>query len=210
VILRVVTGRVASGSLDAVVEAYARELVPVARATVGLDRFVVGARPLSDGGHELATMTLWSSVEAAMAAYGGNLDAVQTLDARPHGEILERVDYYELDDDEVRRGPASAAPTRLRLTAGTVARGLDADIQKELRRRFPELPAEVVEAYVGRRVLGSDVEIAFVSIWAAAPRGVALDAPLWPAISDRYDRFRIAVHDVLLEGSGLGGSSDRG
>jgi hypothetical protein len=142
-----------------------------------------------------------------MAAYGGDLEAVRTLDARPHGEALERVDFYEVDDDEVRRGPASATPRRLRLTAGTIARGLDADIQKELRRRVPELPAEVVEAYVGRRVIGPDVEIAFVSIWSGAPDDAALDAPLWPDISDRYDRFRIAVHDVLLEGAGLGGES---
>ncbi len=206
-IIRVITGRVAPGSLDAVVESFRRELVPIASATDGLERFVVAARPLPDGSHELASMTLWTNVEVAMAAYGGALDAVRTLDARPHGEVLERVDFYEVDDDETRRRPWGGSAPRLRLTAGTVARGLDADIQKELRRRVPNLPAEVVEAYVGRRVIGSDVEIAFVSIWSGAPEDAALDVPLWPDISDRYDRFRIAVHDVLLEGSGLGGES---
>jgi hypothetical protein len=33
---------------------------------------------------------------------------------------------------------------------------------------------------------------------------VVLDAPLWPAISDRYDAFRIAVFDILIEGTGAG------
>ena len=101
-----------------------------------------------------------------------------------------------------RRGSGEA--TWLRLTAGTVARGLDVDIQQELRRRLPELPDEAVEAFVGRRVLGADVEIALITTWAAVPDGMPLDQPLWPSISDRYDTFRIEVHRILLEGVGAG------
>ena len=93
----------------------------------------------------------------------------------------------------------------IRLTAGSVARGHDADIQQELRRRLPDLPPEAVEAYVGRRVLGANVEIALVTSWSTAPAGVALDEPLWPSISDRYDTFRIGVYDILIEGAGAGG-----
>ena len=201
-ILRVVSGRVPEGKLDVVVDAYRRDYVPIARRTAGLDRFVVAARSASDGGHELAAMTIWTTVEAAMEAYDGDLTAVRTLDDRSHGEELSRVDYYEIDEGGARRrtGPS----TRLRLTAGSVARGLDADIQQELRRRLPELPPEAIEAYVGRRVLGADVEIALVTSWSTAPAGVALDAPLWPGISDRYDVFRIAVFDILIEGTGAG------
>jgi hypothetical protein len=202
VILRVVSGRIPAGQLDAVVDAYRRAYVPVARKTVGLDRYVVAARPASDGGHELAAMTIWSTVEAALAAYEGDLAAVRTLDARSHGETLSRVDYYEVDEGGARREPG--VPTRLRLTAGTVARGLDADIQQDLRRNLPGLPVEAIEAYVGRRVLGAAVEIAFVTTWSSAPAGVALEAPLWPTIADRYEVFRVAVHDILLEGAGGG------
>jgi hypothetical protein len=200
VILRVVNGRVPAGQLEAVVDAYRRAYVPIARKTPGLDRYVVAARPASDGGHELAAMTIWSTVEAALAAYEGNLAAVRTLDARSHGETLSKVDYYEVDEGGARR--EIGEPTRLRLTAGTVARGLDADIQQELRRHLPELPVEAIEAYVGRRVLGAEVEIAFVSTWSAAPLDVALEAPLWPAIADRYDSFRVTVHDILVQGAG--------
>jgi hypothetical protein len=193
-ILRVVSGRVPQGQLDAVVHAYRRDYVPIALRTSGLDRFVIAGRP-SDGGHELAAMTIWTTVEAALAAYGGDLTAVRTLDDRSHGETLSRVDYYEIDEGGARR--RSGASTRLRLTAGSVA-----DIQQELRHRLPGLPVEAVEAYVGRRVLGADVEIAFVTSWSTAPAGVSLDAPLWPAISERYNTFRVAVYDILIEGTG--------
>jgi hypothetical protein len=201
-ILRVVSGRVPEGQLDAVVDAYRRDYVPIARRTADLDRFVVAGRPTSDGSHELAAMTIWSTVEAALAAYTGDLTAIRTLDGRSHGETLSRVDYYEIDEGGARR--QTGGSTRLRLTAGSVARGLDADIQQELRHRLPDLPPEAIEAYVGRRVLGADVEIAFVSTWSAAPAGMALDEPLWPSISDRYDAFRIAVFDILIAGAGAG------
>jgi hypothetical protein len=201
-ILRVVSGHVPEGQIDAVVGAYRRDYVPIATKTVGLDRFLVAARPAADGGHELAAMTTWTTVEAALAAYAGDLASVRTVDGRTHGETLSRVDYYEVDEGGARR--RTGASTRLRLTAGKVARGLDADIQQELRRRLPELGEEAIEAYVGRRVLGADVEIALVTSWSAAPDGIALDAPLWPNISERYDTFRIAVYEILIEGSGAG------
>jgi hypothetical protein len=201
-ILRVVSGRVPEGQLDVVVDAYRRDYVPIAHQTAGLDRFVVAGRPASDGSHELASMTIWTTVEAALAAYGGDLTAVRTLDDRSHGETLSRVDYYEVDEGGARHQTGDA--TRLRLTAGSVARGHDADIQQELRHRLPELPPEAIEAYVGRRVLGADVEIALVTSWSAAPSGMALDEPLWPSISDRYDAFRVGVYDILIAGTGVG------
>lgn len=202
-ILRVVSGHVPPGELAAVIEAYRRQYVPAAERAVGLDRYIVAAHPAPDGGHAIAAMTIWTTVEAALLAYGGDLDAVQTLDARSHGESMSRVDYYEVDS--VGGGGARirpGVPTRLRLTAGTVARGLDADIQQELRRHLPELPPEALEVFVGRRVLGAAVEIALVTIWSSAPDRVSLEAPIWPAIADRYDAFRIEVLDVLLEGAG--------
>jgi len=201
-ILRVVMGRVPEGQLDAVVGAYQGSYVPIATRAAGLDRFLVAGRPAEDGGHEIAAMTIWTTVEAALEAYAGDLTAVRTLDEKSHGVTFSRVDYYEIDEGGARR--QTGVSTRLRLTAGTVARGLDADIQQELRRRLPELPPEATEAWVGRRVLGADVEIALVTTWSAAPAGVSLDAPVWPAISNRYDTFRIAVYDILLAGAGAG------
>ena len=199
-ILRVVSGQIRPGELDAVSESFRGAYSPVAAATLGLRRYVVGVQPMAGGACRLAAMSIWDGVEEALAAYGGELATPRTLDGRDHGATLDRVDYYEVEAG--RTLADGREPTRLRLTAGTVARGLDADIQQELRARMPELPQEALEAYVGRRVLGGAVEIAFMSTWTAPPPGLALDAPIWPAISDRYETFRLEVHDVILAGVG--------
>jgi hypothetical protein len=200
VILRVVSGQIPLGELDAVSRSFRTAYTPVAAATRGLRRYVIGARPSDDGGHRLAAMSIWDDLDGALAAYGGELSTPRTLDGLDHGARLDRVDYYEIETARARRD--ERVPTRLRLTAGTVAPGLDADIQQELRARVPDLPDEAIEAYVGRRVLGRVVEIAFMSTWAGAPAGLALDAPIWPAISDRYESFRMDLLDVVLEGLG--------
>jgi hypothetical protein len=144
-------------------------------------------------------MTLWSTVEAALAAYAGDLTATVTLDGARHGETMTDVDYYEVEDAAIRRDGVEAS--FLRLTAGTVTRGLDADIQQDLRRRIPELPDELAGAYVGRRVLGDVVEIAFVSTWSADRDRAGLEGPIWPQISERYDTFRVGVFDIVLQGA---------
>jgi hypothetical protein len=196
-ILRVVHGRIPGGRLDAVRTAFEREYVPRARARHGLDRFLIGIRPDGDD-HELALMTVWADVAAALVAYGGDLSAVRAIDNLDHGETLDRVEYYEVEIGATRR--SDGVPSRLRLTAGTVGKGLDADIQRELRSRLGGLDPEVVDAYVGRRVLGSRVEIAFVSTWTDAPPGRSLERPVWPDISAQYETFEIQVFEVLLEG----------
>jgi len=197
VILRIVSGRIRPGRLASVSDAYRTRYNDVAMGTAGLDRFLVATRPVGDE-HELASMTLWRTVEAALAVYQGNLSAMRTLDDREHGEELTNVDYYEVDDGVLRHDGVDSA--FLRLTAGTVARGLDADIQQELRRRLVDLPADVAEGYVGRRVLKDLVEIAFVSTWSPGTDRRSLDESIWPEIASRYDAFRIAVFDVLLFG----------
>ena len=197
-ILRIVSGRIRPGRLETVTEDYATRYHPVAMQTTGLDRFVVATRPVADE-HELASMTLWSTVEAALAAYAGDLSAKRTLDAREHGEELTHVDFYEVDDSLIHHDGVDAA--FLRLTAGTVARGLDADIQQELRRRLGELPADLSDGYVGRRVLGDVVEIAFVSTWSSARDRTTLESPIWPDIATRYDTFRATVYDIVSSGT---------
>ena len=199
-ILRVVGGQIRPGELDAVSRSFRIAYAPIAAATRGLRRYVVGVRPSDDGGHRLAAMSIWDDLDGALAAYGGELATPRTLDGLDHGARLDRVDYFEAE--ALRARSDDREPTRLRLTAGTLARGLDADVQQELRARVLELPDEAIEAYVGRRVLGRVVEIAFVSTWTEAPPELALDAPIWPAISDRYETFRMELHDVILAGAG--------
>jgi hypothetical protein len=198
VILRIVSGLIRHGRLDSVAEAYATTYHPVAMGMAGLDRFLVGVRPHGDE-HKLASMTVWQTVETALAAYAGDLSAKRTLDDRGHGEELTDVDYYEVEDAVVHHDGVD--PAYLRLTAGTIARGLDADIQQELRRRLSDLPDELAEGYVGRRVLGNVVEISFVSTWSAARDRDSLSDPIWPEISTRYDGFRIDVFDIISSGT---------
>jgi len=197
-ILRVVSGRIPPGMLDTVRAALERDYVPMARRQPGLDRFLTAVRATKSG-HEIALMTVWSDLESALAAYGGNLTALRTMDGVGHGEILERVDFYEVETGGIRRTGGNAR--FLRLTAGTVGRGLEADIQRELRSRVSHLGPELVDAYVGRRVKGSSVELAFISTWTDAAAGRELEEPIWPDISAQYDAFAIGVFDVLLEGS---------
>ena len=201
-ILRVVNGVIPPGELNRVVDTYRRDYVPIAAATSGLDRYVIAGRTSDDGSVAFAAMTLWASIDAALAAYDGNLTAIRTIDGRTHGETLTSVDYYEVDAEGARR--RDGTPTLLRLTAGTVARGLDSAIQQELRERLPDLPDDVLEAFVGRRVQNRSVEIALVTTWSDVPAGRDLGEPIWPAISNRYDSFRIDLHDVLLDGTGAG------
>src|SRR4029079_1052463 len=104
--------------------------------------------------------------EAATIALAGQLNAPRVLDNLDHGEVLDHVDYYEVDIMAARRSPGPAR--YLRLPAARVSRGLDADIQRELRARLAELDPDAVDAYVGRRVAGQSVEIASVSTWTDA------------------------------------------
>jgi heme-degrading monooxygenase HmoA len=197
-ILRIVRGRVLPGRLGTLAEGFATRFVPVARATPGLVRFHVAVRPDGDG-HELVVVTFWSSVEAAIAAYGGDIEAVRTLDGLGRDAELESVAYFEVDESQLRRSTADAAV--LRITVGTTMQGADAAIQQDLRSRLHELDGDLSEAYVGRRIQGTEVEVAFVSAWQRVPDGRHLDQPIWPDISARYDAFSIATYSPVVSGA---------
>lgn len=202
-ILRIVSGRVRPGEVDRVAASYRATYVPVAERTVGLARYVVSSCPTADGDHDLAVMTVWTGVEHALAAYGGDLSAIRTLDAVNHGEQMTSVAYYEFDQS-AGADICGGRPTLLRIAVGRGPRGLDADTQQQLRRHIPDLPPEACEAWVARRVVDGDVEIAFASTWLEAPADRPLDEPLWTAIADRYDAFRVSVQTIHVEGVGLG------
>jgi hypothetical protein len=200
-ILRVLSGRIPSGRLQSVTAALERHYVPRVESPDGPERYLVAFRAVdgTDDEHEIAYLTLWTDFEAASRAFDGQLSALRLLDDVDHGEILEHVEYYEVEIGETRVAPGR--PRFLRLTAGTVGRGLDADIQRDLRNRLGELGPEVVDAYIGRRVKGSLVEIGFISTWTDAVPAAQLEQPIWPDISEQYDTFSLRVFRVLLEGS---------
>ena len=196
-ILRIVRGLVADGDVAGLREAFATSYEPVARATPGLVRYHAAQRPDGDI-HRLVVVTFWASVDAALAAYGGDLDTPKTLDGAERRATLTEVTYFEVDESQLRR--SDVHPTVLRLTVGRVAQGIDAGIQAELRSRLHELDDGLSEAYVGRRFVGTDVEVAFVSTWSEAPAGRSLDQPIWPDISARYDVFVVETFVPILSG----------
>ncbi len=195
-ILRIVRGRVAADRRSDVMDWFLTTYVPAARRLPGLVRYRVGFGHEGDE-REFVAVTFWISVEAALAAYDGDLAAVRVFVPVPDAVTLTRVEYYEIDESVFRRG---AEPTLLRITVGRTEHGHDAEIQQELRHRLPELGDELAEAYVGRRIVGGAVDVAFISTWHRAPAGRHLEAAIWPDISSAYEQFEVVTYDLFLSG----------
>lgn len=200
-ILRIVRGVLAPGRLPDLAADLVARYEPIARAMPGLVRYHAAVRPEGDG-HRLVVVTFWTSVEAAIAAYEGDLDTPRTLAGPSRNAVLTDVAYFEVDESQLNR--AVANPAVLRLTVGRVAQGIDATIQQELRARLHELADAMSEAYVGRRIDGTEVEVAFLSLWATVPPDRSLDEPIWPDISSRYDAFAVETFVPILSGPPTG------
>ena len=198
-ILRIERAKVDAEGLDGLVATFDETFREAARSTPGLVRFHAGVRAVTPGERELVVVTFWVTVELALSAYGGALGGVPGLDWPGGPAALHDIAYFEVDESTLRGSDADAR--FLRLTVGRVARGLDVDIQGELRTRMHALEDEMTEAYVGRRILGDDVEIAFISAWQGLPVTRSLDAPFWPDISARYDAFEVAAYEPIASGA---------
>ena len=198
-ILRIVRGRVAVHRVAGLTATFEQSPDGRARVAPGLVRSHVGIRPIAGEEHEVVLVTCWDTVEAAIAAGGGELDGLRSLDGVTADAALREIAYFEVDESTLRRSEAAADV--LRLSVGRVARGLDVDIQHALRERMHLLEPEMTEGYVGRRILGGDVEIAFISAWEREPAGRSLDAPVWPDISASYDAFEVATFRPLASGA---------
>ena len=194
-ILRIVRGRVAVDGVERVTAALAATPHGHASTTPGLVRSHVGLRPLVDGECEMVLVTCWETVDAAIAA-DRELDGTGMPQGATPDAGLREVAYFEVDESTLRRSDAAA--DILRVSVGRVARGMDVDIQRELRERMHLLEPAMTEGYVGRRILGNDVEIAFISAWDHEPEGRSLDAPMWPDISAGYDAFEVATFRSLV------------
>ena len=197
-ILRIVRGTVADAHMDALRAAATGDYDTVARSTPGLQRYHAATRPASDSGHELVVLTWWATVDDALRAFDGDLDAARLLAGLGAHADLRDVAYFELDEARERRADATAA--YLRVTIGRVAKGVDADIQHELRLLMGELGPPVTEAWVARRIVGLDVEIAFISAWECEDPSRPLDGPLWPDIAARYDASEVSVYRAIASG----------
>jgi hypothetical protein len=194
-ILRIVRGRVAADGVEGVAAALAATAPGHASTRPGLVRSHVGLRPLAAGECEMVLVTCWETVDAAIAA-DVELDGTRPHDGATADAWLREVAYFEVDESTLRRSDAAA--DILRISVGRVARGVDVDIQRELRERMHLLDPAMTEGYVGRRILGNDVEIAFISAWHHEPAGRSLEDPLWPDISAGYDAFEVARYRSLV------------
>jgi hypothetical protein len=195
VILRMVRGRLPSTRLSVLNESFGSEYVADTLRRPGLARFHVGLRP--DGAdHELIAVSYWSSVETAVAAFG-DLASPKTLGNLGSLADFSGADYYEIDEAVIR--PTTAEPIVLRWAAGRLDPGEDVEAQGELRRRLPQIDSAMTQGYVGRRLVGSQVEVAFVSTWAGPPRVGALEEPIWPDITGRYHHFFVRTYVLVRD-----------
>jgi hypothetical protein len=194
-ILRIVRGRLPSARLSVLTESFASEYVSDALKRPGLIRFHVGIRP-NGAEHELVAVSCWSTVEAATMAFG-DLSSPRTMGNLADLAEFSGADYFELDGTV--ENPTPDLPVVLRLTAGRLDPGLDVETQRELRRRLPFLDGGMTQAYVGRRLVGTQVEVAFVSTWAGRQMAGELERPIWPDIASRYDQFWVRTYVLVTE-----------
>jgi len=169
-ILRVVLGRLPSGTDAAgLVEARGR-LARTARDVHGLDSLIVGARRgadrgADDGTVEAAIVTVWRDAEAMVRATGvdeqdrflaARLQLPLTIDASVHYEVVGRT-FGALPPD---------APIFLRIVTLRARPNEEARLMEVLRGRQARLvELGLVASHLGRRVIGAQVEAVKVGVW---------------------------------------------
>lgn len=192
-----VRGAVRLGTVDALRVGLAEGYYAAARDRPGIVRAHAALRSVRDG-HAFAFVSVWSSPDDVLAAFGRGVERVGLIPNVTEHLDVGAVEHYEVDEALFDRSPS--APSVLRIAAGSVELGSDAEIQQELRRRLPELGPDVVEAEVGRRIHGPMVEVAFVTLWSARPQDQVLEEPLWPDVADLYRSYWIETYDELDPG----------
>jgi hypothetical protein len=136
-----------------------------------------------------------------MAVLGPDLGPGPDVPGMSEHLASRQVDHYEID--ELRVFEEESTPSLLRIAAGWIELGADAEIQQELRRRLGELGDDALEAYVGRRIQGRNVEVVLVTAWRAQPAGQELEQPLFPDIAGRYGALLVELYEAIpLRGPG--------
>ena len=111
---------------------------------------------------------MWDTAEHAFSAFGEDLASWGTLGRIGLAADVPRAEFYEVEADEVRSsGTCSSLPAHR--DGPTAGRRGDRVLEDQLRTRLPSVGEEMIEAYVGRRLAGATLEVAFVSLWARHP-----------------------------------------
>lgn len=186
-VLRIVWGRVEEHGLPALADAFdaATQGGP---SIGGLIAWHLGLRPVGDH-HEVAAVTVWDSVEDALAAFADGLTSNRTLAHLDHVADFSGADFYEIEGTHVRS--ATDDTVALRVATGILPSGPETEILSEMRRRLTSVGSDAVEAYVGRRLVGRGVEAVFVSLWEGAPDLGRLDDPIWPDLAELKADFAV-------------------
>jgi hypothetical protein len=188
-ILRVIRGRADRVKVAALRGALIDRLGPGPAGRDGPDRYHLGARR-AGARLDVLVLACWRSAEAAAEGDAREISPMR-LATRHLGQV--EVGHFEIDMNLLR--DAEAKPDALRVATGRFHRpGGDIQMQELLRERLASIGPEMTEAYVGRRLLGRTVDVAFVSVWRGVPAGQPLDGPLWPDISIRYDELGVQVY----------------
>lgn len=193
-ILRMVRGRVLPGRHQALRAGLVASFSQV-RLMSGLIQAHVALRSAAEG-NEFAVISTWATPAATMAAFGPDVNRVATIPGVSEHLDYRTVEHFEVDESVVVH--ADVPPTVARIAIGAIELGGDVEVQQELRRRIPELGAEVVEAYVGRRIRDRMVEVAFVTLWSARPADRPLEAPVFPDVAEQYSTYSIEVYDEVF------------
>lgn len=198
-ILRVIRGRADSDQFARVAEALQATLAPGRGSHPNLARLHVGwreraAEPQTAAGEcDVVVLSFWTSAEAAAAADAKGASPL-SIARRQIRSIT--VDHFEIDETVLRDPDAHARWIRI-ATGGFSKAGADKEMLDLLRQRAPALGDPLLEACVGRRIVGREVQIAFVSIWREQPAGQSLADAFWSDIALRYDFFEVDVFETI-------------
>lgn len=208
-ILRIVLGRLPSGTdANALLELRGR-LARAARDVPGLDSLIVGARGAllskesGDVPVEAAIVTVWRDVDAMARATG--------IDEQDHflGHRLrlplaiDRAVHYEI----VGRTFAALPPETtayLRIVTVRARPNEEARLIETLRDRLPRLvDLGLVASHLGRRVVGAEFEAVTVGVWPdaatlQAATGGGPERPLFEQeLSHWSDRLQLETYDGI-------------
>ena len=188
-ILQVIRGRARPGQVDALGAALDEEPGSDGHEDRGPVRLHRGTRPAGED-LDAIIVSSWLTFEAALAADARGISPLSI--ARATLPTVETA-HFELDETIVRN--SAEAAIAIRLGIGRFSKpGSDIEMLQALRERVPLVGDEMSEAYVGRRMVGRSVEVAFVSAWQRLPTDRVLEESFWPDVALRYDEFTVEVY----------------
>jgi PAS domain-containing protein len=208
-ILRIVFGRLPSGTdADALVELRGR-LARAARDVTGLDSLIVGARQalLSGEGDdvpvEAAIVTVWRDAESMARATGSDEQDRLLADRLRLPLVIDRQAHYEI----VGRTFAALPPETtayLRIVTCRARPNEEARLIETLRDREPRLvDLGLVASHLGRRVVAGECEAVTVGVWPdratiRAATGGGPERPLFEnELAPWADTLRLETYDGI-------------